>query len=119
MKEIKAFLRPFILNEVVEWLEKDGFCCFTVTLAEGSGNYSDPDTEFPSFKHTFSHNEVAKLEIVALDENVQSIVEIIHEHGKTGRRGDGLIYVTPVMEVYRVRDFKKGKEIINHTNDKS
>ncbi|MEX2565040.1 MAG: P-II family nitrogen regulator, partial [Cyclobacteriaceae bacterium] len=100
-------------------LKKEGFCCYTITTAEGTGNYTDPGTDFPSLKHPFSHSEVAKLEIVARDENVQSIVKTIHEHGKTGRRGDGLIYITPVLEAYRVRDFRTGKEIINHTNDKS
>lgn len=119
MKEIKAFLRPFMLNEVVNGLEKEGFCCFTVTAAEGTGNYTDPDTDFPSLKHPFSHSKVEKLEIVARDENVEPIVEIIHKHGKTGRRGDGLIYITPVLEAYRVRDFKTGKKIINHKNDQS
>ncbi len=119
MKEIKAFLRPFMLKEVVKGLDKEGFCCFTVTAAEGTGNVTDPNTDFPSLKHPFSHSEVAKLEIVALDESVQTIIETIHKYGKTGRRGDGLIYITPVLEVYRVRDFKKGKEIINHTKDKS
>ncbi len=42
MKEINAFLRPFMLNEVIDGLEKNGFCCSTVTTAEGTGNYTDP-----------------------------------------------------------------------------
>ena len=45
MKEIKAFLRPIMLTEVVGGLEKEGFCCFTVTTGEGTGNYTDPDTD--------------------------------------------------------------------------
>ena len=92
MKEIKAFLRPFKLTNVVEALTKNSFCCFMMTLAERTGNYTNPETDFSPLKHPFSHSELAKLEIVARDENLERIVEIIHQHGKTGKRGDGLIY---------------------------
>ena len=63
MKEIKAFIRPLTVAEVVKELKENGFCCITVTMAEGTGNYTDSNTSFPSLRHPFSHSEIVKLEI--------------------------------------------------------
>tara|TARA_R110002074_G_scaffold46347_1_gene119329 strand:+ start:904 stop:1233 length:330 start_codon:yes stop_codon:yes gene_type:complete len=104
MKEIKAFIRPEKLNEVAKSLKKDQFCCFTVFEGEGVGDYSDEDTQFPSLKFPFLHNKIIKIEIVCNKEDVDKLIDTIRTHARTGKRGDGLIYVSSVESQVRVRD---------------
>ncbi|HHC78913.1 MAG TPA: P-II family nitrogen regulator [Flavobacteriia bacterium] len=104
MKEIKAFIRPEKLNKLAENLKKEQFCCFTVFEGEGVGNYADPVTKFPSLKFPYLHNKVIKVEIVCDKEEVAKIVKIIKKEAQTGKKGDGLIYVSNVEQKIRIRD---------------
>jgi nitrogen regulatory protein PII len=113
MKEIKAFIRPEEFDDMYAALKHAGFCCVTVTLCEGTGKYSDPErAELPSLKIPYMHSEVLKLEIVARDEDVNSIIELIEKHGKTGRRGDGMIYVLNVERAIHIRTGNEGENIL-------
>jgi nitrogen regulatory protein P-II 1 len=91
MKEIKAFIRPMKAMDVHKSLYAHGFCCMTLTECEGTGMYTDRDKDFPSLKFPFLHSKRVKIEIVCPEEEVEPIVEIIREHGRTGRSGDGII----------------------------
>tara|TARA_R110001583_G_scaffold136265_1_gene288116 strand:- start:596 stop:925 length:330 start_codon:yes stop_codon:yes gene_type:complete len=104
MKEIKAFIRPKKLNSVAEYLKKEHYCCFTVFEGEGVGDYSDEDTQFPSLKFPFLHNKIVKIEIICNKEDVDKIIDTIRTHARTGKSGDGLIYVSNVDSQIRVRD---------------
>lgn len=104
MKEIKAFIREEKLIEVVKHLKKDQFCCFTVFEGEGVGNYTDEDTQFPSLKFPFLHGKVIKIEIVCKKEDVDKVLDTIRAHAQTGKRGDGLIYVSHVEQKMRIRE---------------
>lgn len=104
MKEIKAFIREEKLIDVAKHLKKDQFCCFTVFEGEGVGNYSDEDTQFPSLKFPFLHNKIVKVEIVCDMEDVDKVIGTIRTHAHTGKRGDGLIYVSTVETQVRIRD---------------
>ena len=104
MKEIKAFIRPEKLIEVSKNLKKEHYCCFTVFEGEGVGNFVDPETEFPSIKFPFLHNKVIKIEMVCKKENVEDIVKTIRNSARTGKKGDGLIYVCNVENKLRIRD---------------
>ncbi len=104
MKEIKAFIRPEKLNKLAENLKREQFCCFTVFEGEGVGNYADPVTKFPSLKFPYLHNKVVKVEIVCDKENVDNIVKIIKKETQTGKKGDGLIYVSHVEQKIKIRD---------------
>lgn len=109
MKEIKAFVRPGRLADIVSHLRDEGFCCITVFEGEGTGNYVSPEKEWPSLNHPFLHSKVAKIEIVVPSNDVDKVVHIIHEQGKTGSRGDGLIYTTDVSKAVRVKDLSSDK----------
>lgn len=104
MKEIKAFIRPEKLYEVSKQLKKENIIHFTVFKGEGVGDFTDPDTEFPSLEFPFLHNKIIKLELVCDKESVSKIITIIKSHAKTGRSGDGLIYVSNVERKTRIRD---------------
>jgi nitrogen regulatory protein P-II 1 len=107
MKEIKAFVRPGKIQEVVSNLRKAGHLSLTVFKGEGTGDYTDPDKEWPSLDLPFLHSKVIKLEIVCDNNDVNSIVELIRTHGRTGKSGDGLIYITDINETIRIREKQK------------
>lgn len=104
MKEIKAFVRPKRLSDIVLKLKNAGVCCLTVFEGEGTGHYVNPNKEWPSLKHPYLHSKIAKLEIVVRRQDVEKVIKIIHEEGKTGSSGDGLIYTTDVSQAVKVKD---------------
>jgi len=109
MKLIKAYIRHRKTEEVYNALKKAGFCCMTLVECEGTGQYSDHEKEHISDKYPFADAyRVIKLEMLVAGEHVKSVVQIIRESGRTGYRGDGLITVSPVEEVYKVRNDESG-----------
>jgi nitrogen regulatory protein P-II 1 len=109
MKLIKAFIRHRKTEEVYTALNAEGYCCMTFVECEGTGQYSDHEKEHISEKYPFAEAyRVVKLEILVADENVEPIVELIRKNGRTGYRGDGLIIISPVDEVYKVRTDESG-----------
>ena len=103
MKEIKAFIRPNHVNEIIEQLIDNGFDNITISSAEGTGKFQD-EGAFVSQKFSITDSEVAKLELVVNKNDVDKVVHIISEQGKTLNPGDGLIYVSDVKQIYRVKD---------------
>ncbi len=103
MKEIKAFVRPNKVNDIVHHLKDAGFENMSISSAEGTGKLQDEDA-FVSQKFSITDSEVAKLELVVGKNDVDKVVHIISEQGKTLNPGDGIIYVSDVNQVYRVKD---------------
>ena len=103
MKEIKAFIRPIKVNNIVHQLKDAGFENITISSAEGTGKLQD-ETAFVSQKFSITDSEVAKLELVVSKTDVDKVVHIISENGKTLNPGDGIIYVSDVNAIYRVKD---------------
>lgn len=109
MKLIKAYIRHRKTEEVYHALKQAGFCCMTLVECEGTGQYSDHEKEHISDKYPFANAyRVIKLEILVADEHVKSVVKIIRESGRTGYHGDGMIAVSPIDEVYKVRNNESG-----------
>lgn len=109
MKLIKAYIRHIKTEAVYEALRENGFCCMTFVECEGTGLYSDQEKQHLNPRYpTISANSITKLEILAADEHVKQIVEIIRENGRTGYRGDGMIIISPVENVYKVRTDEEG-----------
>lgn len=103
MKEINAFVRPNKVNDIVHHLKDAGFENMSISSAEGTGKLQDEDA-FVSQKFSITDSEVAKLELVVNKNDVDKVVHIISEQGKTLNPGDGIIYVSDVNQVYRVKD---------------
>ena len=114
MKEIKAFIRPENLKMLAENLKKENFCCFTVFEGEGVGDFTDPKTKFPSLKFPFLHNKMVKIELVSDDEDVSKIVNIIKNHAHTGKKGDGLIYVSNIDYKVKIRTGERNNNMHSH-----
>ena len=102
MKEIKAFVKPFKVNDILNQLLQAGYPNTTVSLAEGTGSFKSEETTL-STHFSITNSKVAKIEIVCNDTDVDEIVNIISLKGRTGNPGDGLIYVSDIQKVIRVR----------------
>ena len=109
MKLIKAYIRERMTEDVYNALRTEGYCCMTFVQCEGTGQYSDHEKEHISDKYPFADAfKVIKLEMLIANEHVEPVVQVIRQHGRTGYRGDGMIIVSPVDEVYKVRTDEKG-----------
>lgn len=102
MKEIKAFVRPNKVNEIVHHLIENGFENITLSSAEGTGKLQD-ENAFVSQKFSVTDSPMAKIEMVIEKAKVNTVVSIISEFGKTLNPGDGIIYVSNVEKAYRVK----------------
>ncbi len=111
MRLIKAYIRHRKLESVYNALNSGGFCCMTFSECEGTGQYSDHEKQQQqiSYKYPFAESyRVVKLEILVAVEHVEPVVELIRQNGRTGYRGDGMIIISPVDEVYKIRTDEKG-----------
>lgn len=109
MREVKAFVRSTRVNDVIKGLRLHDFKSITVTEVEGTGRYTKPGAS-PSLKFTITHSKMAKLELLCKKEDVETIVKLIHEHGGTGEKGDGIIYVSEVERVFKVRTGEESQD---------
>ena len=109
MKLIKAYIRQRKAEDVYTALKHEGYHSVTFVECEGTGKYSDHEKEHLSDKYPFADAwRVVKLEILVAKEHVNMVIEIIRKNGRTGYRGDGMIIVSPVDEVYKVRTDESG-----------
>lgn len=112
MKLVKAYIRPMLLEEVYKKLRAQGHCCITVFRGEGAGQYTDPEHAHGSLEFPAMHSKVVKLEIAAIDEDVESIIDIVQQTASTDSRGDGIIFVMPIEDMIRIRDGEQGAQVI-------
>ena len=113
MKEIKAIIQPQMLADVVDALRSiPGLPGVTISEVRGIGRVSDSKRREDSGRNIFHDAVKAKLEIVVPDELVSRIVSIIELRARTGRPGDGKIFVYSVDEVVRIRTGERGLEAI-------
>lgn len=112
MKMIKAYIRPILLEEVYTALRREGFCCMTVFSGEGTGKYINPEKEHGSMNFPAMHAKIVKIEIAAHNDEVERIEEIIQKEAQTGAEGDGIIFISNINESVRIKDGKRGPEIL-------
>jgi nitrogen regulatory protein P-II 1 len=113
MKLVKAYIRHRKTEEVYRALDAEGFGAVTMVECEGTGKYTDEEKEHLSKKFPFTDVcKVVKLEVLVPDSDVDRIVTAIKENGRTGHAGDGMVLVSPVDEVYKIRNEKTGIESV-------
>ncbi|MFN3467746.1 MAG: P-II family nitrogen regulator [Candidatus Brocadiales bacterium] len=112
MKKVVAIVRLERFDTVKESLKKEGFQGMTITPSSGSGAEKGISLAFrgKDFKEELVPR--IKLEIVAPDMDVPKLTDTICEAAKTGRVGDGKVYVEPIEEVIRIRDGRRGEDVI-------
>ncbi len=112
MKKIEAVIKPFKLDEVKEALHEVGIKGITVTEAKGFGRQKGHTELYRGAEYVVDFLPKVKLEIILEDALTERAVEAIQQAAKTGRIGDGKIFVTSVDEVIRIRTGERGAEAI-------
>lgn len=112
MKKIEAIIKPFKLDEVKEALNEVGIQGITVSEVKGFGRQKGHTELYRGAEYVVDFIPKIKMEIIVNDEIVSKVVETIEQAAKTGRIGDGKIFVTSVEEVVRIRTGERGEDAI-------
>lgn len=109
MKEIKAYIRTNVVERTVAALEAAKAPGITVTTVHPVGYGFDPNYFAGTQDITKLYPAMAKVEVVCPDEDVDRLVGVISDKARTGFKGDGMIFVSPVKEAVKIRTGKKGE----------
>jgi nitrogen regulatory protein P-II 1 len=109
MKKIEAIIKPFKLDEVKEALADVGVLGLTVTEVKGFGRQKGHTELYRGAEYVVDFLPKVKVEIVLVDELVPKALDAIERAAKTGRIGDGKIFVSTVDEVVRIRTGERGE----------
>ena len=112
MKKIEAIIKPFKLDEVKEALQEVGVQGITVTEAKGFGRQKGHTELYRGAEYVVDFLPKVKIEVVLPAELVERAVEAIQKAARTGRIGDGKIFITSVEEVIRIHTGETGNEAI-------
>jgi nitrogen regulatory protein P-II 1 len=112
MKKIEAIVKPFKLDEVRDRLSEIGVQGMTVTEVKGFGRQRGHTELYRGAEYVVDFLPKIKLEIVAPDGMAETIVETIISSAKTGRIGDGKIFIAPLEDAVRIRTGERGEEAI-------
>ena len=112
MKKIEAIIKPFKLDEVKEALHEVGLQGMTVTEAKGFGRQKGHTELYRGAEYVVDFLPKVKIELVVEDSLVERALEAIQQAARTGRIGDGKIFVTPVEEVIRIRTGETGPNAV-------
>jgi nitrogen regulatory protein P-II 1 len=112
MKKIEAIIQPFKLEPVKEALHSLSVQGMTVTEVKGFGRQKGLREVYRGMEYQVDFLPKVKIEIVAPDDKAQAIVETVMKAARTGRIGDGKIFVYPVAEVIRIRTGETGNDAV-------
>jgi len=112
MKKIEAIIKPFKLEEVKQALAEVGVEGMTVTEVKGFGRQKGHTEIYRGSEYTVDFLPKIKLEIVLADDAIQGATAAIIKAAKTGKIGDGKIFVIPVEEAVRIRTEEKGQSAV-------
>jgi nitrogen regulatory protein P-II 1 len=112
LKKIEAIIKPFKLEEVKEALDAVGIRGITVSEVKGFGRQKGHTELYRGAEYVVDFLPKIKLELVLPDELVEKAVEAIIGSAKTGRIGDGKIFILPMDEAIRIRTGEKGEEAV-------
>ena len=112
MKKIEAIIKPFKLDEVKSALTKIGVQGMTVTEVKGFGRQKGHTEVYRGAEYKIDFLPKAKIEMIVTDEMVVQVIETIERAAKTGKIGDGKIFVSQVEEVIRIRTGERGRDAL-------
>ena len=112
MKKIEAIIKPFKLDEVKEALHEVGLKGITVVEAKGFGRQKGHTELYRGAEYVVDFLPKVKLEIVLEDSQVERAIEAIQEAARTGRIGDGKIFVSTIDEAIRIRTGERGEDAV-------
>ncbi len=103
MKKIEAIIQPFKFDDVKEALTQAGVEGMTITEVKGFGRQKGHKEIYRGSEYTVDVLPKVKIEVVSSDDKSEAIVKAIMAAAKTGKIGDGKVFVLPVSEAYRIR----------------
>ena len=112
MKKVEAIVKPFKLEDIKEALSEIGIQGMTVTEVKGFGRQKGHTEIYRGSEYTVDFLPKVKLEVAVDDDVAERAVEAIENAGKTGKIGDGKIFVSDLSEVIRIRTGETGKEAL-------
>lgn len=112
MKKIEAIIKPFKLDDVREALSEVGMTGMTVTEVKGFGRQKGHTELYRGAEYVVDFLPKVKIELVVADNLVTRCIEAITGAARTGKIGDGKIFVTEVEEVIRIRTGERGEEAV-------
>ncbi len=112
MKKVEAVIKPFKLDEVKEALHEVGVSGITVTEAKGFGRQKGHTELYRGAEYIVDFLPKVRLEVVVEDGQVDRVIEAIANAARTGRIGDGKIFVTPVETAVRIRTGERDLDAI-------
>jgi nitrogen regulatory protein P-II 1 len=112
MKKIEAIIQPFKVEAVKEALHDLSVQGMTITEVKGFGRQKGIREVYRGMEYQVDFLPKVKLEVIAPDDKAQAIIDVIIKKARTGRIGDGKIFVYPVSEVIRIRTGETGEEAI-------
>ena len=112
MKKIEAVIKPFKLDEVKEALHEVGLQGITVVEAKGFGRQKGHTELYRGAEYVVDFLPKVKIEVICDDDMVARAVEAITNAARTGRIGDGKIFIIPVEDAVRIRTGERGNDAI-------
>ena len=112
MKKIEAVIKPFKLEDVKDALAEAGITGMTVTDVKGYGRQQGHSELYRGAEYVVDFLAKTKLELIINDEEVENVIKLITDSAKTGKIGDGKIFVSPIEEVIRIRTGETGSEAV-------
>ena len=112
MQKVEAIIKPFKLDEVKDALGEVGIQGMTVTEVKGFGRTGGKKEVYRGSAYVVDFVPKVKVEVVVPDSQVVQVIEAIEKAGKTGRIGDGKIFVSDIAEVIRIRTRERGDDAV-------
>ncbi|MBQ6657274.1 MAG: P-II family nitrogen regulator [Ottowia sp.] len=112
MKQITAVIKPFKLDDVRESLGEAGITGLTVTEVKGFGRQKGHTELYRGAEYVVDFLPKIKIEVVVRDDMVETCIDTIIKSARSGKIGDGKIFVSPVERVIRIRTGEEGEEAI-------
>ena len=112
MKKVEAIIKPFRLDEVKASLTAAGIQGITVSEVKGFGRQKGKTEHYRGAEYQIDFIPKVKLEVIVADEQVDLVVTTIEEAARTGKIGDGKIFVLPLGDVIRIRTGEHGKSAV-------
>jgi len=113
MKKVEAIIKPFKLDEVKDALTAIGITGMTVSEVRGFGRTLGKAEIFRGSAYQIDFVPKIKIEVVVPDEMVNAVLSAIETSAKTGRIGDGKIFIIPIEEAVRIRTGERGNQAIH------
>ena len=112
MKKIEAIIKPFKLDDVKDALHEIGVSGITVTEVKGFGRQKGHTELYRGAEYVIDFLPKVKVEVVVEDVLVENVIEAITQAARTGRIGDGKIFVIPIDEAVRIRTGDRGADAV-------